>query len=235
MKDTLYSSASINSRCHMAEITLLRHGQASFGADNYDQLSPTGHQQARWLGAHRKNLNKSFDRIVMGTMVRHLETAQGVMDGLGATLDFETHAGLNEYDFQGLLRPLKALYPDQWLDTGHAKRDYYHNMKLALNCWMDGRIASDGNDTWDSFCNRIQDSFEFIYNGDAKRTLVVSSGGPISVILAHILQLDKQRTLQIKNSSTSTLLYNRKDFALDSFNDVSHLLTADKQNSITFS
>lgn len=73
----------------------------------------------------------------------------------------------------------------------------------------------------------------------AKRTLVVSSGGAIAAILADVLQLDHNRTceitLQIKNSSMNTLLYNRKNFALDAFNDISHLNTADRQSSITFS
>ena len=35
----------------MSRILLVRHGQASFGADDYDDLSPTGHEQSRVLGA----------------------------------------------------------------------------------------------------------------------------------------------------------------------------------------
>lgn len=34
----------------MALITFVRHGQASWGADNYDQLSIKGAEQARVLG-----------------------------------------------------------------------------------------------------------------------------------------------------------------------------------------
>ena len=34
----------------MGTLYLVRHGQASFGADDYDQLSPLGHQQALRLG-----------------------------------------------------------------------------------------------------------------------------------------------------------------------------------------
>ena len=36
----------------MPEFFLVRHGQASFGADNYDKLSALGHRQARWLGGY---------------------------------------------------------------------------------------------------------------------------------------------------------------------------------------
>ena len=35
----------------MSTILLVRHGQASFGAADYDNLSPTGHEQSRVLGA----------------------------------------------------------------------------------------------------------------------------------------------------------------------------------------
>lgn len=222
----------------MTQIALLRHGQASFGSDNYDQLSQTGHQQAQWLGEYLKGLSKSFDRIVIGTMVRHLETANGVLAGLNTSIALEKHAGLNEYNFQGLLDPLKSQYPDQWLNTNNTQRDYYHNMKQAITYWMDGRIKNDGQDTWKDFCTRIRSGFAFAYQCEAKRILVVSSGGPIAVILADVLKLDQQRTrdltLQIKNSSISTLLYNRSNFTLDSFNDISHLNTPSKVKRITF-
>ena len=223
----------------MAEIILIRHGQASFGADNYDQLSDLGYQQACWLGGHWAELGKTVDRVVMGTMARHRQTAEGVLSGLRAECELETHAGLNEYDFQGRLKPGKADFPELWSDTGHARRDYYHNMKSALGRWTNGDIASDGRDTWLSFCDRIRSGFQFACDHPGKRILVVSSGGPISVILADILGLDQRRTvdltLQIKNSSTSSLLYNRVSYTVDSVNDVSHLLTPDKQQHITFS
>lgn len=228
----------------MAEITLVRHGQASFGAANYDQLSDLGQQQAIWLGEHLARLGQTFDRVVMGTMARHRQTAEGLLQGLGIDLEPHTHAGLNEYDFQGLLTPLREQHPHLWRDTNHAKRDYYFNMKQALAFWMDGTIKDDGQDSWNRFCQRISEGFKYSYasapnSPQAKRTLVVSSGGPISVILAAVLKHDhattQNITLQIKNSSCSKLLYNGNNFTLDSFNDVSHLLTPDKQSAITFS
>ncbi|MFA7554870.1 MAG: histidine phosphatase family protein [Spongiibacteraceae bacterium] len=223
----------------MSEITLIRHGQASFGSQNYDQLSTLGQQQAIWLGTHWQQLNANVERIVIGSMVRHRQTAEGILQGLERTIPLEVHEGLNEYNFQGLLNPLRAQYPQLWQETGHAKRDYYVNMKHALGLWMDGTIDNDGQDSWSSFCQRIREGFQFAYQTKAKRTLVISSGGPISVILADVLKHDhdttRNITLQIKNSSCSKLLYNGKNFSLDSFNDISHLLTTDKQSSITFS
>ncbi len=38
-------------RDRVSRILLVRHGQASWGADDYDQLSPLGDEQSRVLGA----------------------------------------------------------------------------------------------------------------------------------------------------------------------------------------
>jgi broad specificity phosphatase PhoE len=223
----------------MAELLLLRHGQASFGASNYDQLSDAGHQQAKWLGEHLNDLDVKIERVVMGSMARHRQTAEYVLSGLQHQPDLEIHPGLNEYNFSGLLAPLQQNFAELWSDTGHARRDYYHNMKQALRLWTSGDIPSDGEDSWQAFNQRIQEGFRFAYEHDAKRTLIVSSGGPIAVLLGQILNLSAIDTcnlsLQVKNTSVSKVLYNRRDFTLDCFNDISHLQTPQRQPYITFS
>lgn len=227
----------------MAEITLLRHGQASFGASNYDQLSELGYQQAYWLGEHLQGLGKTFDRVVLGTMVRHRQTAdsffEGYLSASGAERpDYCYDAGLNEYQFQGLLTPFRELYPGDYSASGDARRDYYDNLKQALGHWMAGRIESDGLDSWSSFRERVWGVFDAACESDAKRTLVVTSGGPIATILARILRLDHtaicELNMQIRNTSTSRILHNRQTFALDSFNDVAHLQQPQRQDAITF-
>ena len=222
----------------MAEIILLRHGQASFGTNNYDRLSDLGRQQSLWLGEHLKHLGKQCDRVVMGAMERHRETTKQVLSGLGLSIPAEIHAGLNEYDHHGLLSAYQQAFPLEWSDTGHIGRDYYHNMKGAMKYWMNQTLATDSKDSWLEFCHRIEQAFDVACEGNFKRVLVVTSGGPISVILARLLGLDNERTcnltVQIKNTSISTLLYNRVDLTLDSFNDVSHLQTSDRKQYITF-
>lgn len=223
----------------MSEITLLRHGQASFGSDNYDQLSPIGHQQAVILGQHWRRLEKEFDYILTGTMQRHNETAAGVLKGLQRDYTLDTHAGLNEYNFKILIEKLTAQAPERLGKTGHALRDYVHNIKLALLMWMEGDIDTDGQDSWIGFKERILEAFHQASSSDAKRVLIVTSGGPISVVLQHILGLANADTVkhsvQIKNASTCALLYNRVDFTVDSFNDVSHFNTPETKEFITFS
>ena len=61
----------------------LRHGQASFGSDDYDQLSPLGAQQCeqagRWLARH----GHDFTRVVRGGHRRHQQSL--------AALDLRLH------------------------------------------------------------------------------------------------------------------------------------------------
>ena len=65
----------------MGTLYLVRHGQASFGADDYDQLSALGQAQARRLGEYwRESLGPElrFDAVLTGTLRRQLQTWQGI-------------------------------------------------------------------------------------------------------------------------------------------------------------
>ena len=82
----------------VSRILLVRHGQASFGADDYDNLSPTGHEQSRVLGAALAARGLTADVVVAGEMKRHAQTAAEVLDGSGWTADVTVDAGWNEFD-----------------------------------------------------------------------------------------------------------------------------------------
>ncbi|NER60017.1 histidine phosphatase family protein, partial [Pseudomonas sp. MAFF212428] len=58
----------------MGSIFLIRHGQASFGADDYDVLSPTGIAQSEALGDYLARLGLRLDRCVAGTLRRQQDT-----------------------------------------------------------------------------------------------------------------------------------------------------------------
>lgn len=99
----------------MAELYLVRHGQASFGADNYDELSPSGRTQSGWLGEYFAQANLRFDRVVIGTMQRHRQTADAILAAMGGPqIDLAQDAGLNEYDFEALF----AAVGDEGLPSG---------------------------------------------------------------------------------------------------------------------
>ena len=59
----------------MRHIYLIRHGQASFDADDYDQLSPLGEEQSRLLGDWFRQSGQTLNQVVMGSNRRHRQTA----------------------------------------------------------------------------------------------------------------------------------------------------------------
>ncbi len=77
----------------MTTIYLVRHGQASFGKANYDELSPTGQSQAELLGQYFKQILSEAPYVVAGTMKRHMQTAQGALKQCFPEANIHTHAG----------------------------------------------------------------------------------------------------------------------------------------------
>ena len=63
----------------MGKIYFVRHGQASIFSDNYDQLSPTGYQQASELGRYFVAENIHFDHAYLGPLLRHEQTLEGIL------------------------------------------------------------------------------------------------------------------------------------------------------------
>ena len=60
----------------MTTILLARHGQASFGQENYDQLSELGAVQAQMLGQHYATTQRRIDAIFTGKLVRQQDSAR---------------------------------------------------------------------------------------------------------------------------------------------------------------
>ena len=69
----------------MGTLYLVRHGQASFGADDYDVLSARGREQAVRLGEYWRARGMAFDAVITGTLRRHTQTLEGIAEGLQTT------------------------------------------------------------------------------------------------------------------------------------------------------
>ena len=225
----------------MSELFLVRHGQASFHSDNYDQLSPLGHQQAQWLGQYFKQRNLEFDTILMGDMVRHRETKEGICLGMGAPeLDAEVYPELNEFDFKRLTEAYLSTRPDERPAKDAAVPEFYRVLRKALHAWAaDGHIEG-APETWSNFEDRIDQMLTMIQDRPSKqKVLVVSSGGAISMALRQILQSPPQTminlNLQTRNTGVSQCFFNSKGFNLNSFNHVPHLDHPERMDSITYS
>jgi broad specificity phosphatase PhoE len=223
----------------MAELYLVRHGQASFGAENYDALSDTGRRQAHWLGEHFAEAGLRFDRLFIGTMRRHGQTADAILEGMGGPgIETTRHAGLNEYDFDALFRALGDSQPSLSAYAKGDKRDFYRGLKQVLQLWSEDRLPGPVPETWHAFLQRVCEARLAIQQAGAARVLVVSSGGPIAVTAQQVLQAPDATAIalnmQIRNSSVSQYVFNAHTISLVSFNALPHLERAGRHEFITY-
>lgn len=216
----------------MAELLVIRHGQASFGAANYDVLSDLGHRQARAAGAWLRDVDWVPDRVITGTLNRQIDTGQG----MGFDPTPETHAGLNEYDFSALL---EARFPDGLPELVTADRKvHFRTLRETVFAWQRGEIASP-YETWDAFVARVEAARAFAVDTSAKRVLVISSGGVIGQLVAaslnapaaHMMNLN----LQIKNAAMTRFVFSGSLFSLNEFNATPHYATPESADLMSYS
>ena len=140
----------------MSELYLVRHAQASFGAANYDQLSDLGHKQSRWLGEHLGKRQAKFDTFVLGDMVRHHETMDGICAGMGIDgSDRIVLPGLNEYNFVDMTAAYGKSHGDDPLYQAIAadpedRKNYFRLLRKVLTLWTRGEIE-DAPESWVDF------------------------------------------------------------------------------------
>jgi broad specificity phosphatase PhoE len=214
----------------MPTLTLVRHGQASFGAAEYDNLSPLGEQQSQRLGEYFKVKNRRFDAVYCGTLRRHAQTYGGIAQGLGIEAQPILRAGLNEYDSEAVIA---AIHPEP-LSREKTPQNYRHHFGLlrkGLVAWMEDKAQPVGMPSYPVFVQGITDVLDEVRSGfgdnpDAN-ILIVSSGGPISTAVGHILGTAPQTTielnLRIRNSSLTELAFTPKRHMLVTYNTLPHL------------
>lgn len=211
----------------MAQFYLVRHGQASFGTDDYDRLSALGEQQALWLGQYFLERDIHFDQIIIGTQLRHRQTGAAICRASGHSADFTEHAGLNEYDFEALFAAVGADHAHLKSLVRGDKRDFYQGLKQVLQLWADGQLTPAQPESWLEFSERVACAARFIQASGASKILVVSSGGPIAMLAKQVLQAPAQSAielnLQIRNTSFSHYYFNQTSLQLVSFNNIPHL------------
>lgn len=225
----------------MAEFYLVRHGQASFGARNYDKLSPMGIQQSVWLGEYFARRNISFDSLWRGEMLRHQETAQGICSALSSPPEHQIHSGLNEFDFQNIANAYLEIHPDERVAKDAPPAAFYRLLKKAMGAWSIQALPEQAlRETWPQFRSRVEEVLKAICAQNSQQpTLLVSSGGAMSMLISLVLGLKANQVIelnmQIKNAGFSHFFYNRDQVRLGSFNNVPHLDMPERVGAVTFS
>lgn len=222
----------------MGTIYLVRHGQASFGADNYDQLSAIGAQQAQQLGRYWHARGQSFDAVYTGTLKRHLQTLDEICATLPGLPPAQALPSLNEYDSHALIRCVRS-EPLGPVDTPETYRAHFRLLCDAIAQWMSGVISPEGMPTWEAFSDGVRHALEQIrHQHSAGQVLVVSSGGPISTAAGLVLgtapEVSIALNMRIRNTAVTELSMSTKRLMLQTFNTLSHLDEHPSQNWVTF-
>lgn len=223
----------------MAEIWLVRHGQASLGTDNYDNLSDLGHQQARWLGQHLRT--RAADRqvhLVSGQMTRQIQTADAIADALPLASRSQMSA-FNEFDFESVVMSWLEQNPGYPLTTRPSAAELRRLLYSSMGAWAEDQLPlAEPKERWSDFHQRVADGWQSLQTADNTVLMVVSSAGAIASVLRHVMRLDNAATLELNlqlfNASLTRLVRTESGTALSAFNDVSYLESGDRAHAITF-
>ncbi len=230
----------------MTRLYLVRHGQASFGAGNYDRLSPLGERQARLLGQHLQRIAFRADAWLSGTLDRQRSTLSAMLQGLEAEATPELHDGFNEYDHEAILgaylpRVMQdmGLSPDQRVTLFADTRQFQDAFARVMKHWVEGTSHERPPfETWESFQTRIREALERMARAGHERIVIVTSGGPISLAVQAALGLTPEKTFSLNwailNASVTELRVRRGALMLASFNNVAHLELAGEPSLLTY-
>ncbi len=203
----------------MSKIILIRHGQASFGAENYDLLSDIGRQQAAALGEYFLEHQIKFDSIIHGQMSRQTETAQILSKSKGFSGELVVDSGADEFDSDNLLDyylPILAAKSDDLYQTIHSPQKWFADpsdfefiFRALIRLWQDDLDCPF--ESWNNFKKRVINLLNRIRNqqGANKKIALITSGGLISVTMQSILGFDNQAfmdmNLTINNASVTEI------------------------------
>lgn len=232
----------------MAAIYLIRHGQASFGKADYDQLSQKGDEQSKILGKHWQKMPPP-DKLYAGDLLRHSQTLESFLIGYqGNEASLTLHSGFNEFNHVDLL----TCYDHKWnsfadmaasIGQGSgANKTFQKEFGKALERWVFGKFDDDYKESWPQFKKRCVSALQDVINQELlsshKRSrnyksqdiCIFTSGGAIAVIVQHILGLSDQKALmvnqQLRNTSVTKLLSSGSNLSIDYLNNYSHLTLA---------
>lgn len=234
----------------MGTITLIRHGQASFGKANYDQLSELGYEQGRVLGQWLSQCAKPITRVVTGGMARHRQTAEACLETLDETLkpagDWHEEPGFAEYDHIEMLHRYEPRFGDPdyvralFQEHPNPRKAFQEVFVAAFARWMSGEHDADYRESWPAFRARTTAAVERLSSeaGKSEHIAVFTSGGPITAICQQLLQVPDSQIAELNsrfaNASITRLLFQPGRLSLATMNSFAHFEVAPHTHLITY-
>jgi broad specificity phosphatase PhoE len=222
----------------MPEIYLVRHAQASFGADDYDQLSELGYRQSEALGFALKRQGVRPASLVVGGQKRHAQTMEGILRGMALEdQKLEQHTGLNEFDFKGLLAArFRAGGAPEGMSSD--RKAHFRTLRETVLEWAEDRIE-EPPESWSEFVGRVKEARNFLASFSNGPVLAVSSGGAIGQMVRLCLNAPAEQQirlqLQIRNCGVTRFFASEDDIFLSGFNETPHIDAENRGEFLTYS
>jgi broad specificity phosphatase PhoE len=230
----------------MSTLTLVRHAQASFLADDYDELSALGREQARLLGEFWARRRIDFDEVYCGPRVRQRHTAELVGSACAragrAWPNPVVLEELDEYDLSGLLHKfapdlarrdaafaeLLSYYRRDENGPGRSRSFWKMFEALTLH-WATTPGPVAGVEGFVAFRDRVARALRRVTEGQGsgRHVVLFTSGGVIGTSVRLALDAPDRAALEVnwrvRNCSLTEFVFTKDRFTLDSFNALPHL------------
>lgn len=220
----------------MATIYLVRHGQASFGSSNYDQLSSLGQRQADVTGHYFAQAGIAFDAAYSGNLSRQVETCRRVLASQSGSPGHHIDPRFNEICNDEQVEKLAPVIAAENAEFGallnsglESTKTYQKVIEAVFNHWVSYDCSEYGIQSWAEYSGQVRDALKEVMSteGAGKTVGIFTSGGTIATIVASVLGLDGKDTYAfyepIFNCSVSQLFYSGDRVSLSYFNDRSFL------------
>ncbi len=231
----------------MTTIYLVRHGQASFGAESYDKLSPNGEQQAKILGQYFDDILKESPYVVAGSMQRHQQTAKISLAECFPESEIVTIPAWNEFNHQQVFAQYEPRFNQPELlkaDVAQHENPRAYLSKIfegAIERWTGGDYHHEYEESWPEFKARVENGLQHLCdelaNTQPRYAVVFTSGGVISVAVGKLLGLSPEKTFAlnwaIANTSLTTLRLVGNEAQLLSLNE-HHFIKAKQPDLLTW-
>lgn len=208
----------------MGAVFLVRHGQASFGAADYDVLSERGVEQSELVGRELARREVHPAAAYRGTLSRQRATSVAALAECAPGVPAVEDARFDEYDFADIL----AAHGEPGQGETTDPRAFQRGLDTALLDWMAAGKASPCARSWPDFRDGARAALDEVFAalGSGEQAVVTTSGGVIAAVCAGLLGVEGAGVVRLNrvvvNASVTKLVSGRTGTSLLSFNEHAH-------------
>jgi broad specificity phosphatase PhoE len=213
-------------------ILLVRHAQGSFGAADYDVLSPLGVTQAAALAGDLARRGVRADRVVCGSLARQRDTAAPIAEAAGVPLLIDPR--WDEYDTDAIMTHHSTTAVRAHRAPGSdapavSTREFQDLLEGALTAWIEAVDADAPGESWPVFAARARAALDDVASGLPRgaTAVVTTSGGVLAATCVALLGLGPKAFIAFNrvmvNTGVTRLAHGRSGTTLVSFNEHGHL------------